>query len=106
MEKLTQNELLIEELNICRKALDNSFKLNANLQAKNKQLTAALERALEYIREAKILIIKDIKGAKVLGAKEFADLLKNDWIRNHYYSEDLDVPDWIDNLLKDKEKEE
>ena len=33
--------------------------------------------------------------------KEFAELLKNDWIGNLYYCEDLDITDWIDNLLKE-----
>ena len=33
--------------------------------------------------------------------KEFAEMLKNDWIGNLYYCEDLDITEWIDNLVKE-----
>ena len=39
--------------------------------------------------------------AKAEAVKEFAELLKSDWIGNMYYCEDLDIIDWIDNLVKE-----
>ena len=33
--------------------------------------------------------------------KEFAEKLKDDWWHNAYYSEDVNVLDWIDNLVKE-----
>lgn len=46
-----------------------------------------------------VLIMRHIIKAEAI--KEFAEMLKNDWIGNLYYCEDLDITEWIDNLVKE-----
>lgn len=56
-----------------------------------------IERLKEFIVETR----RCDKELKAEAIREFAELLKNDWIGNLYYCEDLDITDWIDNLLKE-----
>lgn len=49
---------------------------------------------------------KTVKLERATACKEFAERLKNKWFDERYDSPDVDFDDFIDNLLKDKEKED
>lgn len=69
--------------------------LNVDLLDLINRLQAENERLTHITRN----LIGEIKAEAMT---EFAELLKNDWIGNLYYCEDLDIVDWVDNLLKEK----
>ena len=45
-----------------------------------------------------------IRNKQIEAVKEFAEILKNDWIGNLYHCEDLDITDWIDELVEETMK--
>lgn len=110
--QLTDSEIIkaldcckYDDCNNCPNVVDNC---HANLIDYALDL---INRQKEEIKRSNALIIcknkiiegldKSIEYAYNKGVQEFAELLKNDWIGNLYYCEDLDITDWIDNLLKE-----
>ena len=82
---------LTKERNLYKKSIEELNQAKAEIERLKTNLNIELENyATEY--DNKI---------KAEAYREFAELLKCDWIANLYYCEDLDITDWIDNLLKE-----